>query len=148
MPKNKKKRKGLSSSKARAAALLAWKRHGAVWRQQRSGKRSSRSSRKISKRQHRPSPTRRPQKRLESKRRHFTERIPLTQRLRSAVKKLKSRPETGWVKRWQVPSETSPGTVYTVAIDTNGNYGCSCPVWKFSRKQCKHIERVRMQERR
>ena len=46
-----------------------------------------------------------------------------------------------WIKRWQVPSYSS-NYVYIVAIDHNGNYGCSCPVWKFKRKQCKHINEV------
>jgi len=47
-----------------------------------------------------------------------------------------------WVKRWQVPSESDPDKTYTVAVDANGNYGCSCPVWKFRRLQCKHIDFV------
>lgn len=48
-----------------------------------------------------------------------------------------------WVKRWQVPSESDPDKTYTVAVDANGNYGCSCPVWKFRRIECHHIRRVK-----
>lgn len=47
-----------------------------------------------------------------------------------------------WVKRWKVPSESDASKTYTVAEDTEGNYGCSCPVWKFRRQECKHIARV------
>lgn len=46
-----------------------------------------------------------------------------------------------WIKRWTVASESGPG-VYIVGQDKDGNYGCSCPVWKFHRKQCKHIQEV------
>ena len=42
-----------------------------------------------------------------------------------------------WVKKWDV--DGSNGNVYVVSIDDEGNYGCSCPVWKFKRKTCKHI---------
>jgi len=47
-----------------------------------------------------------------------------------------------WVKRWQVPSSDGSKT-YTVAVDANGNYGCSCPAWKFRRIECHHIRRVK-----
>lgn len=46
-----------------------------------------------------------------------------------------------WVKRWEV--EGSSGNTYVVAIDDDGNYGCSCPVWKFRRLECKHILQVK-----
>lgn len=42
-----------------------------------------------------------------------------------------------WIKKWDVKG--SAGNVYVVSIDDEGNYGCSCPVWKFKRKVCKHI---------
>ena len=48
-----------------------------------------------------------------------------------------------WVKRWYVPKSSGDGT-WTVAIDKNGNYGCSCPVWKFKRQECHHIKLVKM----
>ena len=48
-----------------------------------------------------------------------------------------------WVKRWVVPSSTGEG-YYTVAIDKDENYGCSCPGWvkHFPRMDCKHIIEV------
>ena len=46
-----------------------------------------------------------------------------------------------WVKRWKVLSESSD-SVYTVALHKEGHYGCSCPHWKFRRKECKHIRQV------
>lgn len=46
-----------------------------------------------------------------------------------------------WVKRWKVPG--SNDNVWTVAMDKDGNYGCSCPLWKFKRIQCHHIEAVK-----
>jgi len=45
-----------------------------------------------------------------------------------------------WVERYEVPG--SNGAVWTVGIDKDGNYGCSCPVWKFKRQVCKHIRFV------
>lgn len=46
-----------------------------------------------------------------------------------------------WVKRWNVPG--SNGNVWRVAIDKDGNYGCSCPRWKFHREECHHILQVK-----
>lgn len=46
-----------------------------------------------------------------------------------------------WVKRWKVPG--SNGDEWTVAIDKDGNYGCSCPRWKFKREECHHILQVK-----
>ena len=47
-----------------------------------------------------------------------------------------------WVKRWEVPKSTDDGN-WIVAIDKDGNYGCSCPVWKFKRQECHHIKLVK-----
>lgn len=47
-----------------------------------------------------------------------------------------------WVKKWTVPSSSSDKE-YIVAIDKDGNYGCSCPVWIFRRKECHHIQAVK-----
>jgi hypothetical protein len=49
-----------------------------------------------------------------------------------------------WKTRWSVTSFTDSGKDYTVALDWNGNYGCSCGAWKFQRAKlpgghCKHI---------
>jgi len=43
-----------------------------------------------------------------------------------------------WLKRWYVPKSSGEGT-WTVAVDHSGNWGCSCPVWKFKRLECHHI---------
>lgn len=47
-----------------------------------------------------------------------------------------------WIKRWKVKSDNGNGE-YTVAVDSKGNYGCSCPVWKFKRQECKHIIQIK-----
>ncbi len=47
-----------------------------------------------------------------------------------------------WVRRWEVESSNSMHT-YTVAVDAMGNWGCSCPVWKFKRLECKHIQKIK-----
>ena len=58
-------------------------------------------------------------------------------------RKIIKRDETKWVKQWKVPSESNPSKLYTVSMDTNGNYVCHC--WPFlrSRTTCKHIEQVK-----
>jgi hypothetical protein len=48
---------------------------------------------------------------------------------------------TRWVKKWEI--QGSKGDIYTVAQDADGNFGCSCPVWKFKREECKHIKQVK-----
>ena len=47
-----------------------------------------------------------------------------------------------WVQKWAVPSSSSDKE-YVVAVDKDGNYGCSCPVWKFRRQECHHIQAVK-----
>ena len=47
-----------------------------------------------------------------------------------------------WIERIPVDSETSDAT-YIVGISDEGEYGCSCPHWKFRRQECKHIRSVR-----
>lgn len=47
-----------------------------------------------------------------------------------------------WVKRWEVPKSSGDGN-WIVAIDKDGNYGCSCPVWKFKRQECHHILEIK-----
>ncbi len=46
-----------------------------------------------------------------------------------------------WIKKWSVPG--SSGTVWVVSVDEKGEYACSCPVWKFKRRECKHIDLVK-----
>ena len=50
-----------------------------------------------------------------------------------------------WVQRWEVASHSNPSKTYTVAIDADGIYDCSCPAWTrhMPRKDCKHIQQVK-----
>ena len=48
-----------------------------------------------------------------------------------------------WVQRWDVVGST--GNHYTVAKSDKGEFGCSCPAWKFQRKECKHIQSIKAQ---
>jgi len=55
-----------------------------------------------------------------------------------------------WIQSWSVSSDTSD-KMYTVSIDRDGIYGCSCPSWKFGRKklkneECKHITKHVIEE--
>ncbi len=43
-----------------------------------------------------------------------------------------------WVKQWNVAG--SSGATWVVSVDEQGEYACSCPVWKFRRGECKHID--------
>jgi hypothetical protein len=47
-----------------------------------------------------------------------------------------------WLKKWNVNSHSSD-KVYVVSESENGEWGCSCPVWKFRRLECKHIKEIR-----
>ena len=47
-----------------------------------------------------------------------------------------------WIERIPVDSETSDAT-YVVGISDEGEYGCSCPHWRFRRQPCKHIAKVK-----
>lgn len=47
-----------------------------------------------------------------------------------------------WVRGWDVKSDMGRDT-YRVSISDNEEWGCSCPVWKFRRKECKHILQVK-----
>lgn len=48
-----------------------------------------------------------------------------------------------WIKKWIIKSFTDPERYYIVSQDKNGNFGCSCPEWKFRRNECKHIIAVK-----
>jgi hypothetical protein len=48
-----------------------------------------------------------------------------------------------WKQRWYVQSHSNPGIQYVVAIDVDKVWGCSCPVWKFRREECKHIKEIK-----
>jgi len=41
-----------------------------------------------------------------------------------------------WRHRWYLGA-------YVVAMDNGGKFGCSCPVWKFKRVECKHILQIK-----
>lgn len=47
-----------------------------------------------------------------------------------------------WVEYYSCPSGSNPDLTYVVAKDRAGEWGCSCPRWKFHRENCKHIQRV------
>lgn len=49
-----------------------------------------------------------------------------------------------WQQSFEVPSTSGRGT-YIVSLDKTGNWGCSCPQWKFRRLACKHIVSVQAQ---
>lgn len=46
-----------------------------------------------------------------------------------------------WVTTYQLIG--SNNEKYTVSIDADGNYGCSCPAWKFKKQECKHIIKIK-----
>ena len=52
-----------------------------------------------------------------------------------------------WIKKWIVESESS-NKKYTVSLSDENTWGCSCPVWKFRRQECKHIIRVKLNPER
>lgn len=45
-----------------------------------------------------------------------------------------------WVKKWRVKG--SNGNKYIVAQGELGEFGCSCPAWKFRRMKCRHIKYI------
>lgn len=47
-----------------------------------------------------------------------------------------------YVSKWSVPRSDGLG-FWTVSLDDNGEFSCSCPVWKFKREECHHIEDIR-----
>ncbi|MBM4448983.1 MAG: hypothetical protein FJ015_07090 [Chloroflexi bacterium] len=45
-----------------------------------------------------------------------------------------------WVRRWPIKSYSHPEQEpYTVAVDKDGNWGCTCWPWKRTRQECDHI---------
>jgi hypothetical protein len=52
-----------------------------------------------------------------------------------------------WVRRWTVRGST--GNLYTVAVDDEGDYGCSCIGWTrhVPRRDCRHIKMVKTNPR-
>ncbi len=58
-----------------------------------------------------------------------------------------------WVKKWTVESwsmtrgRNEYDRVYTVSLSFDGEWGCSCPRWKFKREECKHIREIKEAEK-
>lgn len=48
-----------------------------------------------------------------------------------------------WIEKWNVTSESNPNKTYVVSLSELGIWGCSCPVWKFRRQECKHIQQIK-----
>lgn len=46
-------------------------------------------------------------------------------------------------KQWLIKSFTDPEKSYKVSLRTDGRYECSCPVWIYRRRECKHIEAIK-----
>jgi len=46
-----------------------------------------------------------------------------------------------WIEKWEV--DGSNGKTWTVALSDTGEWGCSCPVWKFRRVECHHIQQIK-----
>ena len=49
-----------------------------------------------------------------------------------------------WIQSFEVPSTSGNGT-YIVSQDRDGNFGCSCPQWRFKRRECKHVVKIKAQ---
>ena len=50
-----------------------------------------------------------------------------------------------YLRKVKVESFSNPGKFYIVAETEDGEWQCSCPVWIYRRKQCKHIQRVKQE---
>lgn len=48
-----------------------------------------------------------------------------------------------WIKKWKVEGE-SGSVSYVVSLSDKHIWGCSCPVWKYRRQECKHIVSVKV----
>lgn len=46
------------------------------------------------------------------------------------------------LRRVEVPSFSNPNKTYIVVEKEDGSWQCSCPVWIYRRKICKHIKMV------
>ena len=47
-----------------------------------------------------------------------------------------------WTHRWYVVKKNTESS-YVVSMAKGKEFGCSCPVWKFQRRECKHIAGIR-----
>jgi len=51
-----------------------------------------------------------------------------------------------WTHRWFVENKRDYGKkTYVVSMAKGQEFGCSCPVYKFRREECKHIQGVKTQ---
>jgi len=48
-----------------------------------------------------------------------------------------------WINRWRIQSSSKSNKYYTVAENDEGEFGCDCPIWKFQRVECSHIQIVK-----
>jgi len=46
-----------------------------------------------------------------------------------------------WLTSWSVTSSTGVHK-YKVSYGQDGSWGCSCPIWKYKRNECKHIKEI------
>jgi Fanconi anemia group M protein len=47
------------------------------------------------------------------------------------------------LRSWQVPSESKPEAEYTVTLNDDGTWSCTCPHYTYRRMECKHILKVK-----
>lgn len=57
-------------------------------------------------------------------------------------------PKGQWKYRWEVPSSSTPDTLYIVAMSEHGDWACGCIGWTrhYPRKDCRHITLVKKVE--
>ena len=63
-----------------------------------------------------------------------------------AIQRISNGDSDYYVAKWQVDSFTDSSKSYVVSRTRTGEMQCSCPVWKFRRRECKHIDAVRQDE--
>jgi hypothetical protein len=62
-----------------------------------------------------------------------------------AIRKITDHPiNPRWNQFYECPSASRKDTSYNVATNDSEEWGCSCPRWKFKRKECKHIMQVKL----
>jgi superfamily II DNA or RNA helicase len=47
------------------------------------------------------------------------------------------------LRSWRVPSESRPGVEYTVTLNDDGTWSCTCPHYMYRHMECKHILKVK-----
>lgn len=46
-----------------------------------------------------------------------------------------------WIRKFEVERSDGKG-VWVVSLGDDDTWGCSCPVWRFKRQECKHIQDI------